>query len=146
MQSAQWLDLGIEDRENKVRFPANTDFSRLLNVQISSTVDPVFNSVTNRRSLPRGKSGLGVRLNSDPHLVPRWTSQATLFCRSMPQRRADEEIYFWAIRTNCITYLDRKERNNKMQQKCIQDASKFLLFTQHYTDNKVKKNGLMGHA
>jgi len=64
----------------------------------------------------------------------------------MPQWRADEDIYFSAIKIKCITYLDRKERNKKIQQKCMQDASNFPLFTQHFTDNKVKKNGLMGHA
>jgi len=64
----------------------------------------------------------------------------------MPKRRADEEIYFSAIRIKCITYLDRKERNKKIQQKCMQEASTFLLLTQHYTDNKFKKNELIGHA
>jgi len=64
----------------------------------------------------------------------------------MSQWRADEEIYFSAVRIKCITYLDRNESNKKIQQKCMQDASKFLLFTQHYTDKNVKKNELMGHA
>jgi len=63
----------------------------------------------------------------------------------MPQWRADEEIYFSAIR---ITYYILRPKRKEQENTTKMHAARFKMSPLHsaFKDNKVKKNGLMGHA